>query len=258
MKKQTCAAAENTDLIVEISLQPWKSFRPDGIILFRCAGSLGRGGRRMWVGCHKLLRRQCSARANPWPPPPPPPPPPPSPCHCSDILTPLPAFGIPFEIDDDKGPLLAAPIRSEVGWPAARAGAGKTPARLCCLGTRCAARACSPTCPPAALPLPPTCALLRPQEGLKALHAIDLDQLSFVGESLGLLKQEAAGQAAVLGFVGCPWTLATYVVEGASSSLYKNIKTMMFTGGWWVGGGGGWGCWWVEDAWVFVGGGEQT
>ena len=35
------------------------------------------------------------------------------------------------------------------------------------------------------------------------------------------------GQAAVLGFVGSPWTLATYVIEGSSSGLYKTIKTMM-------------------------------
>lgn len=33
-------------------------------------------------------------------------------------------------------------------------------------------------------------------------------------------------QAAVLGFVGSPWTLATYVIEGSSSGLYKTIKTM--------------------------------
>jgi len=65
-------------------------------------------------------------------------------------------------------------------------------------------------------------------DGLKALHPIDLARLEFVSESLSILKSEVAGQAAVLGFVGCPWTLATYVVEGASSSLYKNIKSMMF------------------------------
>lgn len=121
--------SEQTDLIVEISLQPWNSFRPDGVIIF------------------------------------------------SDILTPLPAFGIPFEIDDNKGPLLESTIRTK--------------------------------------------------EALSALHDIDLSKLSFVGESLAILKKEVAGEAAVLGFIGCPWTLATYVVEGASSTLYKTIKGMM-------------------------------
>lgn len=124
--------SENTDLIVEISLQPWYSFRPDGVIIF------------------------------------------------SDILTPLPAFGIPFEIDDHKGPIIENPIRT--------------------------------------------------MEQLKQqLHAIDLDQLSFVGDSLRAIRSEVAGQSAVLGFVGSPWTLATYVIEGASSSLYKTIKTMTYT-----------------------------
>lgn len=32
----------------------------------------------------------------------------------------------------------------------------------------------------------------------------------------------------MIGFVGCPWTLATYVVEGSGSSLYKTIKSMAY------------------------------
>jgi uroporphyrinogen-III decarboxylase len=46
-------------------VQPFRSFKPDGVILF------------------------------------------------SDILTPLPGIGMPFEIDDNKGPLLDNPIRSK-------------------------------------------------------------------------------------------------------------------------------------------------
>lgn len=37
----------------------------------------------------------------------------------------------------------------------------------------------------------------------------------------------SGAQAAVLGFVGSPWTLATYIIEGSSSGLYKTIKTMI-------------------------------
>eukprot|EP00878_Enallax_costatus_P001132 GHUV01001269.1.p1 GENE.GHUV01001269.1~~GHUV01001269.1.p1 ORF type:complete len:391 (+),score=104.93 GHUV01001269.1:253-1425(+) len=123
--------SETTELIVDISLQPWRSFKPDGVILF------------------------------------------------SDILTPLPGIGVPFEIDDNKGPLLDNTIRS--------------------------------------------------REQLKVLHSLDLSQLQFVGDSLKLLRQEVGSSAAVLGFVGSPWTLATYIVEGASSSLYKTIKSMAYS-----------------------------
>lgn len=41
-------------------------------------------------------------------------------------------------------------------------------------------------------------------------------------------KRERNVQAAVLGFVGSPWTLATYIIEGKSSIHYKTIKTMLY------------------------------
>lgn len=62
--------SETVDLIVEISLQPWRAFGPDGVIIF------------------------------------------------SDILTPLPAFGVPFEIEEVKGPIIQSPICSEEGLKA--------------------------------------------------------------------------------------------------------------------------------------------
>uniref|UniRef100_A0A7N1A5I1 Uroporphyrinogen decarboxylase n=1 Tax=Kalanchoe fedtschenkoi TaxID=63787 RepID=A0A7N1A5I1_KALFE len=123
--------SETTDLIVEISLQPWEAFRPDGVIIF------------------------------------------------SDILTPLPSFGVQFDIEELRGPVIQTPIRTE--------------------------------------------------EGLKTLHPIDLEQLRFVGDSLKILRHEVGGQAAVLGFVGAPWTIATYIVEGGTTRTYTNIKTMCHT-----------------------------
>ncbi|GLU18072.1 hypothetical protein SLE2022_343920 [Rubroshorea leprosula] len=94
----------------------------------------------------------------------------------SDILTPLPAFGVPFDIEEVRGPVIQNPIFSE--------------------------------------------------ECLKALHPIDLEKLHFVGESLKILRQEVEGCAAVLGFVGAPWTIATYIVEGGTTRTYTTIKTM--------------------------------
>ncbi|KAJ6886739.1 LOW QUALITY PROTEIN: uroporphyrinogen decarboxylase 1 [Populus alba x Populus x berolinensis] len=87
--------SETTDLIVEISLQPWEAFQPDGVIIF------------------------------------------------SDILTPLPAFGVPFDIEEVRGPV--------------------------------------------------------------------------------------KGHAAFLGFVGAPWTIATYIVEGRTTRTYTTIKSMCHT-----------------------------
>lgn len=50
----------------------------------------------------------------------------------------------------------------------------------------------------------------------------------FVAEALRTLRQEVTPETAVLGFVGCPYTLATYLVEGKTSKEYLEIKKMAF------------------------------
>lgn len=123
--------SENPDLSIEISLQPWYAFKPDGVILF------------------------------------------------SDILTPLPGMGVPFQIPD-RGPVIDPPLSSK--------------------------------------------------EQIDAVHDIDCEKTApFVRQTLEALRKEVDGQAAVLGFIGAPYTLATYCIEGGSSKSYMTIKKMAFT-----------------------------
>jgi uroporphyrinogen decarboxylase len=59
------------------------------------------------------------------------------------------------------------------------------------------------------------------------IHSIDPTvSTPFVREALQALRQAVGPETAVLGFVGCPYTLATYIVEGKSSKEYLEIKKM--------------------------------
>jgi uroporphyrinogen decarboxylase len=70
---------------------------------------------------------------------------------------------------------------------------------------------------------------IRSREQVEALRPLDpAEALPFVGEVLGRLRQSVGNEAAVLGFVGAPWTLAAYAVEGRSSKNYAVIKAMAF------------------------------
>ena len=124
--------SENPDLAIEISLQPWRAFQPDGVIMF------------------------------------------------SDILTPLPGMGIPFDIVESKGPVIDPPIRT--------------------------------------------------QEQIDNLRPLNPEEsLPFIKTILNALRTEVGNKSTVLGFVGSPWTLAAYAIEGKSSKNYAIIKSMAFS-----------------------------
>ena len=57
------------------------------------------------------------------------------------------------------------------------------------------------------------------------------ESLGFVGKVLKSLRRDINKDSTLLGFVGAPWTLAAYVVEGKSSKNYSIIKAMAFREG---------------------------
>ena len=120
--------SEIPEVSLEISLQPWRAYKTDGVILF------------------------------------------------SDILTPLPGMNIDFDISETLGPVVT-PYRTKERVD--------------------------------------TITKMNPEKACP-----------FVGEVLRALRKEVGNEATVLGFVGLPFTLATYLVEGATSKEYLEIKKM--------------------------------
>ncbi|KAK9823843.1 hypothetical protein WJX72_005874 [[Myrmecia] bisecta] len=124
--------SESAEVAIELSLQPWRAFQPDGVIMF------------------------------------------------SDILTPLPALGIEFDVIRNKGPKIESPIRS--------------------------------------------------MEQVTALTPLaDPDSsLPFIRQTLSSLRAEVGSAATVLGFIGAPWTLAAYAMEGGASKTISKTKSIMW------------------------------
>ncbi len=70
---------------------------------------------------------------------------------------------------------------------------------------------------------------VRTAQDIAALGVPDPEQeLRYVMDAVRLIRRELHGRVPLIGFSGSPWTLATYMVEGASSKEYSHIKGMMF------------------------------
>ena len=55
------------------------------------------------------------------------------------------------------------------------------------------------------------------------------DKLTYVYDTIKLLKQRLPEDKALIGFTGAPWTLATYMIEGQGTKTYNLCKKMMYS-----------------------------
>jgi uroporphyrinogen decarboxylase len=54
-------------------------------------------------------------------------------------------------------------------------------------------------------------------------------ELRYVMDAVRLISRELDGKVPLIGFAGSPWTIGTYMIEGASSKEYTLAKGMMYT-----------------------------
>ena len=70
---------------------------------------------------------------------------------------------------------------------------------------------------------------VRTMEAVKALKPLDDPDASlpFIREILSTLRKEVDCQSTMLGFIGTPWTLAAYAMEGKADRHLINTKQIM-------------------------------
>lgn len=70
---------------------------------------------------------------------------------------------------------------------------------------------------------------VRTAEAVAALSLPDTEHdLGYVMNAVRAIRGELNGRVPLIGFSGSPWTLATYMVEGASSKDFRHVKAMLY------------------------------
>ena len=71
--------------------------------------------------------------------------------------------------------------------------------------------------------------VIRDEASVNELHAPDLSKLRYVFDAVKSIRNALQGRVPLIGFSGSPWTLACYMVEGAGSDDYRQVKTLMYS-----------------------------
>ena len=69
---------------------------------------------------------------------------------------------------------------------------------------------------------------VRTSHDVDSLSISNTDELGYVGEAIQMVSRALAGKTPVIGFVGAPFTMASYMVEGGSSRHFLNVKKLMY------------------------------
>jgi len=69
---------------------------------------------------------------------------------------------------------------------------------------------------------------VRTSHDVDTLSTTNTDDLGYVGESIQIVARALSGKVPVIGFVGAPFTVASYMIEGGASRHFLNTKRMMY------------------------------
>jgi uroporphyrinogen decarboxylase len=70
---------------------------------------------------------------------------------------------------------------------------------------------------------------VRSNSDIDSLSTGNTDDLGYVGEAIQLVVRALGGRVPVIGFIGAPFTLASYMIEGGSSRNYIRTKRLMYS-----------------------------
>ena len=69
---------------------------------------------------------------------------------------------------------------------------------------------------------------VRDEAAVAKLAVPDMGKLRYVFDAVTSIRKALNGRVPLIGFSGSPWTLACYMVEGAGSDDYRQVKTMLY------------------------------
>src|SRR5258706_14836596 len=69
---------------------------------------------------------------------------------------------------------------------------------------------------------------VRTSSDIDSLSISNTDELGYVGETIQMVVRALAGRVPVIGFVGAPFTMASYMIEGGASRTFLRTKRMMY------------------------------